>query len=113
MFTPANILAATLTLIPFLAAAFFGKSLASRIQTPPTIVRLLRPAILCIPYILVTASAGDFSWRWLALYALLPVAIAALLHSANLADPEQRGNWRDYFVLATLGLAGDLRWLEP
>jgi uncharacterized protein len=112
MFTPANILAAILTLIPFFAAAFFGKSLASRIQTLPTIVRLLRPAVLCIPYILVTTSAGDFSWRWLTLYALLPVAIAALLHSASLADPDQRGNWRDYLVLATLGLAVDLRWFE-
>ncbi len=113
MFTPTNILAAILTLIPFLVAAFFPEKLSRLTQTSPTIVRLLCPAVLCIPYILVTTSAGDFSWRWLALYALLPVAIAALLNGASIADPDQRGNWRDYFVLATLGLAVDLRWFEP
>ncbi len=113
MFTPANIFAATLTLIPFFAAAFFGKFLSNLTQAPPTIARLLGPAILCIPYVLVTVSAGDFSWRWLALYALLPVVIAALLHCASLADTQQRGNWRDYLVLAVLGLAVDLRWFEP
>ena len=113
MFTSANIVAAILTLIPFFAAAFFGKSLSNLTQTPRTVIQLLSPAVLCVPYILVTVSAGDFSWRWLAVYALLPVAIAALLHRARLADPEQRGNWRDYLILAVLGLAVDLRWFEP
>jgi membrane protease YdiL (CAAX protease family) len=54
-----------------------------------------------------------FSWRWCALYAALPVAIAWLLGQAAIADPEQRGNWRDAIVLLTLGLAVDLRWFEP
>ena len=113
MFTPAIILAAILTLIPFLAAAFFGKSLLNLTQTPHGILRLLRPAVLCIPYVLVSCSSGTFSWSWFTLYALLPVAIAALLHQARLVDPHQRGNWRDYLVLITLGLAVDLRWFEP
>jgi hypothetical protein len=113
MFTPANILAAILTLIPFFAAAFFGKSLSNLSQTPRTMVRLLRPAVLCVPYILVSYSARNFSWAWLALYALLPVAIAALLHQGALIDPDQHGTWRDYLILATLGLAVDLRWFEP
>ena len=109
MFTPLNILAAILTLIPFLAAAFFANKLASLTPISSTPIRLLRPAILCIPYILVTTSAGTFSWRWLALYALLPVAIATLLHQARIADTHHRGN----LILATLGLAVDLRWFEP
>jgi hypothetical protein len=46
------------------------------------------------------------------LYALLPVLIAALLADAARIDPDQRGNWRDYLVLAVLGLAIDLRWFE-
>jgi membrane protease YdiL (CAAX protease family) len=53
-----------------------------------------------------------FSWRWCALYAALPVAIAWLMGQAAIADPEQRGNWRDAIVLLTLGLAIDLRWFE-
>jgi membrane protease YdiL (CAAX protease family) len=113
MYSPAIIVAAVLTLIPFFAAAFCPKSLSSLSQTLPISVRLLRPAVLCIPYLLVTISRGTFSWLWFALYALLPIAIAALLHQASLADPDQRGNWRDYLVLITLGLAVDLRWFEP
>src|SRR5258708_7202725 len=111
MFTPPNIFAAILTLIPFLAAAFFANKL-TRLVPAATAPRLLLPAVLCIPYILVTASTGTFSWRWLALYALLPVAITALLHQARAADTNHRGNWRDYLILATLGLAVDLRWFE-
>jgi membrane protease YdiL (CAAX protease family) len=53
-----------------------------------------------------------FRWAWLAVYAALPVAIAALEAQARSADPEQRGNWRDYLILLALGLAVDLRWLE-
>jgi membrane protease YdiL (CAAX protease family) len=53
-----------------------------------------------------------FSWKWCALYAALPVAIAWLLGQAAIADPEQRGNWRDAIILLTLGLAVDLRWFE-
>jgi membrane protease YdiL (CAAX protease family) len=113
MYSPAIILAALLTLVPFFAAAFCPKIFPSLSQTLPTTLRILRPAVLCIPYVLVTVSSGTFSWLWFALYALLPVAIAALLYQASLADPNQLGNWRDYLVLITLGLAVDLRWFEP
>jgi membrane protease YdiL (CAAX protease family) len=36
-----------------------------------------------------------------------------LLCRASVADPEQRGDWRDFLILALLGLAVDLRWFEP
>ncbi len=111
--SPPIIIAACLTLTPFLAAAFFGASIARFSDTLPTWLRLLRPAVLAAPYVLVTCSAGDFRWGWFALYALLPVAVAALLWSAREADPGRRGNWRDFLVLAILGLAVDLRWFEP
>ena len=52
-------------------------------------------------------------WNWLALYALLPVAIAVVLSQARNADPDQKGDWRDFLVLLVLGLAVDLRWMEP
>jgi len=35
-----------------------------------------------------------------------------LLMQASVADPEQRGNWRDALILLTLGLAVDLRWFD-
>jgi membrane protease YdiL (CAAX protease family) len=112
MFTPAIIIAALLTLAPFLAAAFFPKHLATLTESLSPNLRLLAPAVLCIPYILVSLSGGIFSWRWFALYALLPVAITVLMQQARRIDSAQHGNWRDFLLLATLGLSVDLRWFE-
>jgi uncharacterized protein len=115
LLTPANLLAAVLTLLPLFAAALFRDACertAARSRPAPSWARALRSAVLAIPYVLVSASAGSFRWRWVALYALLPVAVSALLLDARRVDPEQRGTWRDLLVLATLGLAVDLRWFE-
>jgi uncharacterized protein len=113
MFTLPNIFAAILTLIPFLSAAFSGDALHKKIQSLPTPIRLLLPAILCLPYLIVSTATSSFLWDWFALYALLPVAVALLLQHARYVDENQTGNWRDYLVLITLGLAVDLRWFEP
>ncbi|MBB5346131.1 CPBP family intramembrane glutamic endopeptidase [Tunturibacter empetritectus] len=113
MFTLPNLFAAIFTLIPFLSAAFFGDALRKRIQSLPIAIRLLLPSTLCLPYLLVTLATSSFHWVWFALYALLPIAVTLLLHQAREADPNQTGNWRDYLVLITLGLAVDLRWFEP
>ena len=112
MLTPAIIVAALLTLLPLLAAGFFPNRIAGLTKTLPTAARLLGPAVLCAPYVLVACSTGSFHWGWLALYALLPVAISILMWQASRIDCAQRGNWRDLVVLATLGLAVDLRWFE-
>jgi len=112
LITPANLIAAVLTLIPYLAVAFFPRFAAARVDALPLWARLASPAALAIPYLLVACGAGVFRWRWLALYALLPVAIALLLAQAARLDRAQRGNWRDYLVLVVLGLAVDLRWFE-
>jgi uncharacterized protein len=111
--TPANLIAALLTLIPYLAMAFFPRPLAARVRTLPVWAQIAGPAALCIPYVLVAAGAGYFRWQWFALYLALPVAMAALLWNAAQLDVAQRGNWRDFLILITLGLAVDLRWLEP
>ena len=112
--TPANVLAAILTLFPLLAAAFCREGCQRLAARPyPSWARALRSAVLVIPYVLVTASADSFRWGWFCLYALLPVAISALLLDARRVDPAQRGTWRDFLVLATLGVAVDLRWFEP
>jgi len=112
LITPVNVIAALLTLVPYLAVAFFPDSAAARVRALPNWARLACPAALSIPYLLVASGAGMFRWGWFALYALLPVAIALLLGQAARVDAEQRGNWRDFLVLAVLGPAVDLRWFE-
>ncbi len=112
MITPANSIAALLALAPFLAAAFFPRWAAGRARLLPLWAQLVSPAILSVPYLLVAAGGGVFRWGWFALYALLPVAVAGLLWDAGRIDREQHGNWRDFLVLAVLGLAVDLRWFE-
>jgi uncharacterized protein len=106
------VLAALLTLLPFLLAGFWPRSVLLARQLPLR-SRLLAPALLGIPYALVSISTGFFHWDWLSIYTLLPVSINLLLYGASLADPEQKGEWRDFFILAVLGLAVDLRWFEP
>jgi membrane protease YdiL (CAAX protease family) len=108
----AVVVAAVLTLLPFLFAAFWPLEVQAT-QRLPVVVRIGRPAVLCVPYAMVAISYGQFRWGWFALYLLLPVAIAFLLYRASVVDPEQRGDWRDFLVLAVLGLAVDLRWFEP
>ena len=112
MFTPAYIAAALLALLPYLGVAFFPQAIAARVRILPLWAQLTSPALLCIPYLLVACSSGIFRAQWFALYALLPVAIATLLWQAARIDPGQHGNWRDFLVLAALGLTVDLRWFE-
>jgi hypothetical protein len=112
MITPPNVIAALLTLIPLLASAFFSQRVAGCARRLPAWAQILCPSALSLNYVLVTCAAGLFRWGWFALYALLPAAIAWLLRQAMIADPGQRGNWRDFLVLAALGLAVDLRWFE-
>jgi membrane protease YdiL (CAAX protease family) len=79
----------------------------------PLAVRIALPTVLCVPYEMVAISYCQFRWSWFALYLLLPVAVTLLLYRSCVADPAQRGDWRDFLVLAGLGLAVDLRWFEP
>ena len=109
---PLIILAALLVLVPYFWTAFCPHSL-DRARQLPVRLRILAPALLGLPYVLVSFSTGLFRWSWLALYILLPVLISLLLYHASVADPEQRGEWRDYLILIVLGLAVDLRWFEP
>jgi membrane protease YdiL (CAAX protease family) len=112
MITPANLIAALLELIPFLAVGFFPRAVTAQVSKLPTWGKLALPTLFYVPYVLVACGAGIFRFQWLALYAVLPAAIAALLAQAAQVDPEQRGNWRDFLVLGALGLAVDLRWFE-
>ncbi|HXY77713.1 MAG TPA: CPBP family intramembrane glutamic endopeptidase [Candidatus Acidoferrales bacterium] len=96
-------------------AAVFGFAAdraAQAVQRWPAVARILIPSLLVLPYVLIAASYHVLLWRWFALYAALPAAIAWLLGQASKADPQRRGNWRDVLILLLLGLAVDLRWFE-
>jgi uncharacterized protein len=99
------------SLAPVLAFGFLGDKIARICTKLPQVVQLILPAIFGVPYALVAgASVGD---KWLVLYFALPVLVAILLWHAQQVDPQQKGNWRDYSILLILGIAVDLRWLEP
>ncbi len=110
--TPAAIAVLVLELTPATVFALAGERVGQACARWPSTVRTALPVFCVLPYALLSWSHQMFSWEWCALYAALPVAIAWLLGQAAIADPEQRGNWRDAIVLLTLGLAVDLRWFE-
>ena len=100
-------------LVPLLALAFAGDRVVTAAHRLPATVRVALPALAVIPYYLVTHSAGDFRWPFAELYATLPVILAVLLWYAAKLDPQQRGSWPDFVVLAVLGLVVEFRLLEP
>ncbi|MGC2171242.1 MAG: CPBP family intramembrane glutamic endopeptidase [Candidatus Sulfotelmatobacter sp.] len=110
--TPVAMAALGLELAPAVGFGFATNRVARAVAGWPAAARLSLPALLAAPYLMVSLSAHIFRWQWFALYALLPVVMAWLLLRAAAADPEQRGNWRDAFILLVVGLAVDLRWFD-
>jgi membrane protease YdiL (CAAX protease family) len=107
---------AVMALAPLFWYGFGGERLDAWTQaagSAPLALRLTLPAILCVPYAIVTEPLGWFRWDWFLLYLSLPVAVAAMLLLVSTVDPEQRGHWLELIVLLGLGLAVDLRWFEP
>ncbi len=109
---PASI-ALALLLIPLFAFGFAGDRCIHLAQSLPTPWRLILPALLVIPYLIVAAGSHILALQWLLLYLCVPVLLALLEFSASHLDPSQRGHLLDLVVLLPLGLAVDLRWLEP
>ena len=112
IFAPAIAIAGFLALVPYLAAGFFPARVAGCARTLPPWAQILLPALLCVPYLLIALTTSTFSWGWLALYALLPCALAALLWQANQSQGPAQTSVREFLILAVLGLAVDLRWFE-
>jgi membrane protease YdiL (CAAX protease family) len=110
--TPVAVAALVLELVPAVMFGCAAERIARTVARWPVAPRVSVPAVLVVPYAMVSISAHMFRWEWFALYAALPVAIAWLLVRAAVADPEQRGDWRDAFILLVLGLAVDLRWFD-
>jgi membrane protease YdiL (CAAX protease family) len=101
------VIAAVLALAPYLTAAFLRDWTMGRARRLPLWAQVAAPALLCAPYLAVSLDAGSFAWRWLAVYALFPVAIALAARAA----PE-RSVWPQIAILAVMGLSVDLRWFE-
>src|SRR5512146_107563 len=110
--TPITIAVLGLELLPAVAFGFASERVTRIIVSWPRALQMLAPAMFAVPYIILTILAHTLRWQWLAFYLVLPVAMALLLAQASLADPEQRGSWRDALILLALGLAVDLRWLD-
>ena len=109
---PASI-ALVLLLVPLFAFAFGGERCIHAAQSLPTLLRLAVPAVLVLPYVIVALNSHVLAVRWFLVYLLLPTLIASLELLAARLDPGQRGHFLDFLVLIPLGLAVDLRWLEP
>jgi uncharacterized protein len=103
------IAAAIWAAIPLLAFGLAGDRIAAFCGRLTLTLRLALPVVFSLPYVL----AAQVRVSWLTLYFLLPVVVAVILWQARRADPVQKGNWRDFFILILLGLAVDLRWFEP
>jgi len=108
-----TIAGAILAFAPVMAFGFCGAGLIGRIRALPRWLQIALPAFLSVPYLLTTLPLGWFHPKWFGLYALLPVIVSAFLTLVASLDPEQRGHWLEFIVLLALGLAVDLRWLEP
>lgn len=104
--------ALAIALVPVFWFGFAGQSLIERIAAIPPAARLALPGLLVLPYLIVALATHTLELRWLAVYLLAPIAVAALLAAAAHFDPDQRGHGLDFLVLFPLGLAVDLRWLE-
>ena len=108
--SPLIVIAAVLALAPYFWAGFCPSSFPAWVRRLPLVARMLLPALLCVPYVLVTIDRGVFSLRWLALYAVLPAAMALCM--AVSGSLRTKSHWPEFLVLAVLGLAVDLRWFE-
>jgi hypothetical protein len=106
-------IALALLLVPLFAFAFAGERCTRRAQSLCTPLRLALPAILVLPYLIVAIAQHMLAAQWLLLYLLSPVLIATIEQLATHLDPHQSAHPLDFLVLIPLGLAVDLRWLEP
>jgi hypothetical protein len=106
-------IALALLLVPVFAFGFAGDRCVRTAQSLPTPLRLALPAAFALPYLIVALGSHILSLPWLFVYLLAPVLIASIEYLAAKLDPTQRGHLLDFLVLLPLGLAVDLRWLEP
>ena len=70
--------------------------------------RLFAPFLLLIPYVIFAVPRHDFHWQMFLGMAGVVLAITLLLNGAAGSEP----GWRDWLVLAILGISVDLRFFD-
>jgi membrane protease YdiL (CAAX protease family) len=105
----AILFAALLALAPYFAAAFFPAHFVGHARRLVRWEQIALPALLAVPYVLVSMDAGNFHWRWVAVYALGPAAMAL---ATRWFPRDGHAIWLQLAVLVVLGLSVDLRWFE-
>jgi uncharacterized protein len=110
---PWTMLALLLALLPVLGFGFAGERIGAAVQRLHGTVRVQLSLLFALPYFFASAELHRVSWKWALVYLAVPPAVAGLLALAARLDPAQRGHGLDFAVLFALGLAVDLRWLEP
>ena len=106
-------IALVLLLAPLLAFGYAGERTIQAAQSLPAPWRLVLPAVLVLPYLIVAVGSHILALPWLLVYLLAPPLLALLEWLAARLDTGQRGHFLDFVALIPLGLAVDLRWLEP
>jgi membrane protease YdiL (CAAX protease family) len=109
---PAALTGLALALAALLSFGFFGERIVAAVQRLSPAVRIGIGAIFALPYLIESIATGLHPIAVL-LYLGISIAVSAALDVAARLDPAQRGHWLDFLVLIPLGLAVDLRWLEP
>ena len=93
---------------------FFGFGLAEPLQRWLTRAdaRILASLLIAVPYPVFALPAHEFRWSIAAGFVAICLGAAVLLESARRQHGTAHGGWQDFVVLATLGLAVDLRFFE-
>ena len=101
--TAASIL---LVLAPYWAFGFgFDRWLRRTLKSPAAAT--LAPSVLIVPYLIFALPQGLFRWSMCLGMMAIILAIAILLRQANTSP-----NWRDWLVLAILGISVDLHFFD-
>src|ERR1700761_9109868 len=74
-----------------MAFGFGGERFVHWLGRPALPVKVFSSLLFGLPYLVIALADGVFRWRWLAVYAAVPVTVAVLLTIATRVDPEQRG----------------------
>ena len=108
---PSAYVSLALLLIPIW---FFGFGLAEHLKTSlkRADTRVLGSLLIAVPYPVFAMPAHEFRWSVAAGFFAISLGVAVLLESARRQHGTARGGWQDFVVLATLGLAVDLRFFE-
>lgn len=93
-----------LLLAPYWAFGFgFGDWLHQRVRG--RFARIATPLLLVVPYLVFAVPSHEFLWRIFSGLTTVVLAVSLLLNTAKGAP-----NWRDWLVLAILGIPVDLHF---